>query len=74
MPKMTPTEISFNYTNHRGETARRRVIVKEIWWGQLPEYYPGQPPQIYISGTCLDRNDHRDFRLNAMYNVEGLER
>lgn len=68
--ELVPTNLMFQYTNHRGETATRRVVARRLFYG-VSDYYPGHPPQWYIEGFDNDRNATRLFRAAAMVSVEG---
>jgi predicted DNA-binding transcriptional regulator YafY len=48
------------YTNHRNETARRRIQPLRIWFGST-EWHP--EPQWLMSATDLDKGAVRDFAM-----------
>lgn len=53
--------VSFTYTNHRGETAVRKV--KPISWRYgTSEYYP--IPVLLLEGICQDRKETREFAVS----------
>lgn len=56
----------FTYTNHRGETAERRITKPEIAFGETEHH---KPAQWLITGWCLDRKATRTFGLLQMTNL-----
>lgn len=52
--------LEFIYTNYRGETGKRRVMPKRIWWGST-EYHP--EPQWLLLAFDLDKQADRDFAV-----------
>mgnify|MGYP000923178089 CR=1 FL=1 len=59
-------EITFTYSNWRGEIARRRVGVCSIWFGST-EWHPGD--QWLLHGIDLDKMEARDFAMKDMWDV-----
>ncbi|RCK07861.1 hypothetical protein TH5_02290 [Thalassospira xianhensis MCCC 1A02616] len=55
-------EVEFTYRNWRGKTARRRVLVKALWFG-TSEWHKGD--QWFLRGEDLERpGTVRDFALS----------
>lgn len=50
------------YTNYKGETAKRRLVPVNIFYG-TSEFHEGE--QWFIRGWCLDRQAFRDFALSG---------
>lgn len=50
------------YTNYKGETAKRRLVPVNIFYG-TSEFHEGE--QWFIRGWCLDRQAFRDFSLSG---------
>lgn len=61
-------ELSFRYTNWRGETARRTVIPLEIWFGRT-EWHPEE--QWFLKGRDVNKGEIRDFALLDMVFEKG---
>lgn len=57
----------FRYTNHRGETADRRVIPCCLRFGST-EYYP--EPQWLLECIDLDKLQEGGYRTFALKNIE----
>lgn len=55
--------ITFDYTNHRGEKARRTAKVIKVWWGET-SYHSGE--QWIFTGYDYDRQANRDFAMKDM--------
>lgn len=55
--------LRFDYTNYRGETARRSVRLPRFYWGAT-EYHP--TPQLLLEAFCLDREALRVFAVGDM--------
>lgn len=53
--------LEFQYTNHRGETKLRRVLVMGVDFGEN-EWYP--QPQWLLRCWDIERNDWRSFALS----------
>jgi predicted DNA-binding transcriptional regulator YafY len=60
-------DIRFTYTNHRGETARRRVKPIELYHGSTA-WHP--EPQWLLRAWDLDKDNHRDFALAGIHPEE----
>jgi hypothetical protein len=60
--------LTFVYTNHRGETARRRVLPERIWFGST-DWYPA--PQWLLEAFDLDRKAIRVFSLTGIEHILG---
>ena len=59
--------VVIDYTNHRGERARRRIRPAAIRFGEA-EWHPG--PQWLMEAICLEKNAQRTF---AMKDIHGWE-
>ena len=57
---MNDEAVSIVYTNHRGETATRRILPHRISFGST-EWHP--EPQWLLEATDLERNVERSFAL-----------
>ena len=55
--------VCFDYTNHRGESARRTVRPIRIWFGSTA-WHP--EAQWFLEAWDIDRNATRDFALNSI--------
>lgn len=62
------TRLNFDYTNYRGEHARRDAITRTLWYG-TSAFFPSEPEQWYLTCTDVERNAVRDFRCAGMRNV-----
>ncbi len=58
-PQSTP--MHFMYTNHKGITGLRQVVIDTIYFGVSSWY---QTPQWLINGYDCDRGEDRTFALN----------
>lgn len=56
-------ELSFRYTNWRGEAARRTVIPIEIWFGKT-EWHPDE--QWFLKARDIIKGEVRDFAFLDM--------
>lgn len=68
--------VSFIYTNHRGETERRRVLPIRLWFGSTAWH---RNAQWLLEAFCLDKQATRDFALSNVVGgfdpvLEGGER
>lgn len=61
--KAQPNEIIFWYTNHRRESAYRRVVPHSLRWG-TSDYYPD--PQLLLKAFDCDKNAEREFAVAGM--------
>lgn len=59
----TEEVLHFSYTNHRGETAPRRVMPHRLYFGTSPLH---TEPVWLMSSYCFDRQAHRTFELTKM--------
>lgn len=59
----TKEVLHFTYTNHRGETAKRRVMPERIYFGTTPEH---REPTWLMASFCFDRQAQRTFDLKKM--------
>lgn len=55
--------VAILYTNHRGETATRRVIPQQIRFG-TSEWYVGE--QWFLDAYDLERQANRSFAMRAI--------
>lgn len=64
--------LTFDYTNHRGETATRRVECNgsPAFWGAT-DWHP--EPQWLLAMFCLDRKEWRAFAMKDMRNMRILK-
>ncbi|WP_085032732.1 hypothetical protein [Ensifer aridi] len=63
-------ELSFRYTNWRGETARRTVVPIEIWFGKT-EWHPME--QWFLKAQDVEKGEIRDFAfLDIVFDREEL--
>lgn len=53
--------VEFNYKNHRGEVALRRIEFHRLHYVLFPgfNYQPGW----FITGMCQNKREHRSFAL-----------
>lgn len=63
--------VAIIYTNHRGETATRRIIPRQIRFG-TSEWYAGE--QWFLEAFDLDRQANRSFAMRAIQSWEPAER
>lgn len=54
--------LRFSYTNHRGETAIRRITPKMLEFQREPGY--GYEPGWFLTGFDLDKHAMRSFSLS----------
>lgn len=54
---------TLTYTNHRGETAKRRVIPWRLYYGST-QWHP--QPQWMIKVWDVDRQAERDYALSGI--------
>ena len=52
--------VVIHYKNWRGETGRRQIIPKKIWYG-ITEWHTEE--QWFLKATDIDKNADRDFAL-----------
>lgn len=52
--------VSILYTNHRGETAVRKILPKRIWFGAT-EWHPLE--QWLLDAEDLDKKEGRTFAM-----------
>lgn len=56
------TYAEFIYKNHRGEIAKRRVILTTLWFGESNlQYYQGD--KWFIDAKDIDKDAYRTFAL-----------
>jgi hypothetical protein len=55
------SKMSFSYTNHKGETRRRTIILESIGFGTT-EWYPHYLGW-YLNGLDLEKNLRRSFAI-----------
>lgn len=61
------TLLTFDYTNHRGVTFRRRVYPTLIYFGDHAAY---DGEHWFMEAFCLDRQEHRTFAMHKMKDIE----
>jgi predicted DNA-binding transcriptional regulator YafY len=59
--------ITFDYTNHKGQSARRRIRPLRVWYG-TSDYHLGE--HWYLRAHDLDKQADRDFQLAGMRDIE----
>lgn len=57
--------VTFEYTNHRGETKLRNVAIDRINWLDEPGF--GYTAGWFATGTDLDRGVVRSFKLDPAH-------
>lgn len=60
-----PSEVIIDYTNWRGERAKRRIAPASIFWGET-EYHPG-PKQWFLLALDLDRDVERAYAVKDIH-------
>lgn len=55
-------QVEVTYTNHRGETAKRRLLPIKMWFG-CTAWHP--TAQHFLKAFCLDRQETRDFAMSG---------
>lgn len=58
-----PLLLTIVYTSHRGETAIRKVIPREVWFGVSPYHHR---PQWFLKAFDVDKGEERDFAMCDM--------
>ncbi len=58
------SEVSIEYTNWRGETAMRRIIPIEIWFGSTGWH---KTPQWLLKALDIEKDAERDFALGDIH-------
>lgn len=66
LPITVTHQVTFTYTNWRGEQARRRVGVMSIWFGSTKWH---TEPQWLMHAIDLDKMEIRDFAMKDMTDV-----
>lgn len=61
------TQVSFDYTNHRGKTTTRRVTFDALDY-IVNEFYPNGA--LCLTGTCKDRKATRSFDVTKISNFK----
>lgn len=56
-------EVRILYTNHRGETAWRRIVPKRIWLGKT-EWHPQE--QWLLEAFDVEKQADRDFAMKEI--------
>ncbi len=56
-------ELKITYTNHRGETAERHILPKEIWYGST-QWHPEE--QWLLKAHDQEKDAERDFALKGI--------
>lgn len=59
-PEMVSEVVEILYTNYRGETDRRRVVPKRIWFGET-DWHP--EPQWLLDAVDLAKDAERSFAM-----------
>jgi hypothetical protein len=62
--------IVFDYTNWKGETSKRKAMVKAFAYGSN-EYH--KEPQMMIIGLDLDKLKMRTYAILDMFNIEVID-
>lgn len=63
MQDITPESVSILYTNHRGETATRKIIPVKIWFGATKWH---SEPQWLLDAVDIKKNAKRSFALKEI--------
>lgn len=64
-------DLSFIYTNYKGETKPRRVRAYDVYWG-FNEYHP--EPQFLLIGLDLDKHEIRTFAMSDIRELEQIDK
>lgn len=62
--------IAFDYTNYRGEKARRCAECPRVYWGATVHH---PEPQWLAAMFDLDRREWRTFAMKDMSNIQSAE-
>lgn len=65
------SEVSFTYTNYKGETRPRRALVYDICWGST-EYH--LEPQFLLTAFDLDKGTLRTFAMNDIKELTFIDK
>ena len=60
------TTITIDYTNYKGERAKRKIMVRDITWGTT-EWHP--EPGFLLHAVDLRRNELRSFSMKMIHNI-----
>lgn len=67
--KLTLREVIIDYTNHRGERAKRRIVpVDLVFCPQGTEYH--SEPGWYLRANDLDKGVSRDFAMKDIHSCD----
>ncbi|MFO0781909.1 MAG: hypothetical protein U0524_03410 [Candidatus Saccharimonadales bacterium] len=58
--------ITITYTNYRGETAERKIIPIEVWFGKT-EWHPEE--QWFLKAHDIEKDAERDFALTDISEI-----
>ena len=70
-PQPEGEPVTLTYTNWRGETARRTLTPKRIWWGAT-DWHP--EPQWLLTAFDAEKQADRDFALKDFGAADGIDR
>ncbi len=56
--------ITVLYTNHRGETAKRDLLPRYVWFGKT-EWHP--EAQWLLHAWCFEKEAYRDFAMAGFH-------
>lgn len=62
--------VAMRYTNHRGETATRKVLPIRLWFGESP-WHTGD--QWFLQALDVEKNEERSFAMGDVHEW-GVER
>jgi len=62
-----PTTIVIDYTNYRGERARRRILPNRLWFGAA-EWHP--EPQWILDAWDIEKGAIRSFAMRDVHSWE----
>ena len=63
--------VTFDYTNHKGETSKRRAQIISIFYGSNQWH---KNAQWLLEGYDMDKQDFRFFAMSDMKNVQDLKK
>jgi len=58
-----PVQVSILYTNHRGETAVRRIVPQRLWFGATP-WHP--EAGWHLDAVDVERGQVRSFAMKGV--------
>ena len=61
-----PEDLTFIYTNYRGEVSERTIRPVNMWYGRT-EWHPRE--QWFIHGLDVAKNQYRDFAWDDIQHI-----